>query len=340
MYPKVFSLHALLVLLNDFSYAIIPESPQRPITRRDAFLLTGTTAATLASTLGNANAAETIDMDAINAARAKTPTSIGEIIGIDNSKKEEIDMDKINAARSKSSSPLKSSKTIIPISDPGPLLAIRGGQRGKSLIKIPRVGYSFYKTPPDQAARATSLAIRTGIQHFDVGKLYNSNEEIAKSLKKYLDVGMKGLVMVDEKPELLELLDATRSASEKKFVSTLSSGTTLATSPAPDGSAGRGARREKLFISHKISNAEQSTDPVSVRRSAKRAIASLGCQYLDMISIHSPLTDSDRRLESYKALLNLRDSGFVKVSYIINQELALRTLYSLKNFWCSLSFST
>lgn len=295
-----------VVLLLELSFsstgALVPENPQQPITRRDALAVSTAAASLLASGL-NANAAETVDMDAINAARAKAPNSIRGMMGM-NDQNTQVDMDKINAVRSKAGSPLKQMKAIIPISDPAPILAIRGGKNGNSAIKIPRVGYSFYKTPIDQAARCTSLALRTGIQHLDVGTLYNSNEEVAKSLKKYLDAGMSNLKLEkEEKPELLEILDATRLLGSDKAVSTVSAGAQNNLSPAPDGSAGRKARREQLFISHKISNSEQSTDPVTVRRAVKKAIASLGCTYLDMVSIHSPLTDSERRLETYRTLV-------------------------------------
>jgi hypothetical protein len=300
---------AFVVLLLTVSIpatgALVTENSQQPITRRDAFAI-ATSAATLVSVAGmNANAADTVDMDAVNAARSKAPTSIGDMIGM-NDPTNQVDMEKINAARSKAGSPLKASKTIVPINDPAPILAIRGGPKGKSVVKIPRVGYSLYKTPIDQAARCTSLALRTGIQYLDVGTLYNSNEEVAKSLKKYLDIGMSGLKLEkEEKPELLEVLDATRLLGSGKAVSTVSAGSQTNLSPAPEGSLGRRGRREQLFISHKISNAEQSTDPVAVRRAVKSSIARLGCTYLDMVSIHSPLTDSPRRIETYKTLVRV-----------------------------------
>ena len=48
------------------------------------------------------------------------------------------------------------------------------------------------------------------------------------------------------------------------------------------------------------------------------AIAELGVGYLDMISIHSPLTDKERRLATYQASLELLDSGFVKSVGVCN----------------------
>jgi len=55
-----------------------------------------------------------------------------------------------------------------------------------------------------------------------------------------------------------------------------------------------------------------------VGRSVKKAIAELGVGYLDMVSIHSPLTDKERRLTTYQALLQLRDGGFVKAVSVCN----------------------
>ena len=74
----------------------------------------------------------------------------------------------------------------------------------------------------------------------------------------------------DEKEEILEVLDATANAADVRADQSKS------VAPILDGSAGRRGRREQLFISHKLSNDEQSTDVVAVKRSVKNAIAELG----------------------------------------------------------------
>ena len=323
-----------------------PQQKQPPkadsICRRE--VLIGTAAAVnvlvSSSTATNAAETETVDMAAISAARAKAPTSFTEFV-MENKPKtpqpapgiEEapVDMDKINAARASSSSTgnrlLGGTKSIIPITDPPPLLSIKGGKNGKSTIKIPRVGYSFYKTAPDQAARCTTLALLAGIRHFDVASQYGSNTEIAKSLKKYLDIGLTGLDVnsAETNPTVLEQFQSIRVAGDEHGSSSIvgGAGSNTALAPPPLGSLGRRGRREGLFISHKVSNAEQSsTDAAAVRRSVKTAIATLGCTYLDMVSLHSPLTDKERRLTSYQALLDLRDSGFVQTVGVCNYGLA------------------
>jgi len=304
---------------ND-NYADVVETEYCGWNRRNALAVS---AAALAAGFGvspiAANAAtdvatETVvDMAAINAARAKQSDTLPMMM----------DMNKINAARSSSSTGSTRiyktlSKSIIPMKDPSPLLAIRSANG--EFIQIPRVGYSFYKTPADQAARCTTLALLSGIRHLDVATSYGSNPEIAKSLKKYLDIGLTGLDTKEEKPELLEVLDATRTMGEQHAKTTINSGagnSILSKAPIV-GSAGRRGRRDALFLSHKLSNPEQSTDATQVRRSVKAAIATLGCSYLDMVSIHSPLTDKDRRLTTYQAFLDLRDSGFVKTVGVCN----------------------
>ena len=139
---------------------------------------------------------------------------------------------------------------------------------------------------------------------------------------------MDAIIYSDEKPELMEVLDETRKDGERHSVETLSSGISLsAFAPPPAGSIGRRGRRENIFISHKLSNLEQSAKRVDVRRAVKAQLASLGCQYLDLVSIHSPLTDKSRRLETYGALIELRDSGFVKSVGVCNYGLgALKEL--------------
>ncbi|OEU12874.1 Aldo/keto reductase [Fragilariopsis cylindrus CCMP1102] len=69
-------------------------------------------------------------------------------------------------------------------------------------------------------------------------------------------------------------------------------------------------RRDQLFISHKISNDEQSIDPNQIKQSIQKTIELLGpgVEYLDMVSIHSSLTDKARRVTTYKTLLELQNT--------------------------------
>jgi len=283
------------------------ENSDHQITRRNALASSAAVAASWVSLSQPKTAAADdtfIDMNAINAVRSRGSSSIAGVVSGSSKSRTGIDRN-----------------SIIPIADPPPLLSIRGGIDGKSTIKIPRVGYSFYKTPPEQARRCAALALRSGLRHLDVATDYGSNEEIAKTLKDYLNVGITGLDFSEEKPELLELLDATFKNGEVHAKSSTTSGGAFRLGnllPAPEGSSGRRGRRDALFISHKLSNMEQSTDPVAVKRTVKATISTLRCSYLDMVTIHSPLTSKASRLESYKALLDLRDFGFIKSVGVCN----------------------
>ena len=220
-----------------------------------------------------------------------------------------------------------STSVIVPLDDPPPHLILPTRRGGSTTIAIPRIGYSLYKTPADQAERCTRLALRAGIHHFDVASTYGPSNllEIAKALKQYLTGGREGLDVSTETTEVLDRLEAARVAGDQHAAAILPSSRTSSTSllsPAPLGSAGRRGRREGLFLHYKISNQDQSNDPVAVRRAVKRALADLGCMYLDMVSIHSPLTDQSRRLTTYQALLDLQDSGFIKSVGVCNYGVA------------------
>ena len=160
-------------------------------------------------------------------------------------------------------------------------------------LGIPRVGYSFYKTPKEMVERCAAIALRSGVTHLDLATQYQSNAEIGKAIRTYLKDGRKKLAL-EENTELLELMDAsfryqasrTQSKSKKR---------------------GSEQRREELFISHKLSNEEQSTNPENIQRAVFETMDTLGVDYLDMVSIHSPLTNSETRLATYQALVNLQE---------------------------------
>lgn len=208
------------------------------------------------------------------------------------------------------------SSTLVPMADAPPKLSLRVG---KKYVKMPRVAYSLYKTSPDQASRGVGLALRAGVKHFDLASDYGSNSAVASALKRYLDVGTNerirgALTFEGENEAVLERIDAAKHDAERR--GDVEADGSL--SPPPDGSPGRKGRRERLFLTHKLSNAEQSTDGATVRRAVKGRIAELGCSYLDMVCIHSPLTDGPTRLATYETLLKMRDSGFVKSVGVCN----------------------
>ena len=86
---------------------------------------------------------------------------------------------------------------------------------------------------------------------------------------------------------------------------------------APQGTT-KQQRRQELFLSHKVSNEEQSTKIVNVKQAVKRQLHHLSVAYLDLCSIHSPLTDPNRRLTTYQALLELQQEGIIKAIGVCN----------------------
>lgn len=294
----------LFVLLGALLLLPTVDALAKPLDRRNA--LYRTAGVLTAPFSGAATADDTsIDMEAINAARNKKFDSFF-------IKTPDI---KTKAITSSGTAAVKSS--VIPTTDPPPLLSIRGG-KGDSILKIPRVGYSFYKTAPDQVARCTTLALLAGVRHLDVGTQYGTNAEIAKPLKQYLNIGISGLDVKDEKPQLLELLKATSTEGDTHVRAIGAASFPSAITPPPDGSIGRKGRRDGLFIHYKLGNGEQSVDATTVKRAVKASIAELGCTYLDMVSIHSPVSNKSKRLATYAALLELRNAGFVKSVGVCN----------------------
>ena len=77
-------------------------------------------------------------------------------------------------------------------------------------------------------------------------------------------------------------------------------------------------KRTELCIAHKVSNDEQSTDKRKVKRAVQREMSRLGPDYLDIAMVHSPPTDAKRRIQTYRALLELQEKGLVKAVGVCN----------------------
>jgi 2,5-diketo-D-gluconate reductase A len=142
-------------------------------------------------------------------------------------------------------------------------------------VSIPRVGYSVYKTVAEQVPDGVQLALQAGVRHFDVATQYGTNDIVGKTLQEYIQKGI-----IQDRPVV--------------------------------GSSSKKSRRQELFLTHKVSNAEQSTDKKEVQRAVDKQRKLLGVDRLDLVMIHSPLTDTSRRLGTYEALLDLQAKGTVR----------------------------
>ncbi len=246
---------AFLVFLPLCLFILIQRAESLSLSRRDA----------ISKAVAAASATISLPSSAVSSLDTSATTDKSSVIGI------EAETPSIHAIRQ--------------IENPPPILSLPS-------LDIPRVGYSFYKTPVDKAERCAALALRSGATHLDLATQYESNVEIGKAIRTYLQSGRTKLA-TEEKPELLELLDASCKYQTSRMQS-------------KSKKRGRAGRREELFLSHKISNEEQSTDPDKIKRALLETMDTLGVDYLDMVSMHSPLTNAETRLATYRALLDLQ----------------------------------
>jgi len=225
---------------------------------------------------------------------------------------------------------------LVPVS---PILSMVRNSKGRSMeLEIPRVGYSFYNTPIDQVGRCTDIALRSGVFYLDLATQYGSTQEIANSIRKYLNFGRYQLG-IQETPELQNLADKayqyydeTKRASmpdeDKSSSSDQPKGEKLGNPVVLRNIKCRKLRRDELFLSHKLSNDEQSssTDTTVIKQSIQNVINDIfnsgsldsngnnwddknertDNNYLDLVSIHSPLTTKEKRLTTYRALVELQ----------------------------------
>ncbi|CDO70195.1 hypothetical protein BN946_scf184905.g7 [Trametes cinnabarina] len=71
-----------------------------------------------------------------------------------------------------------------------------------------------------------------------------------------------------------------------------------------------GIPREQIFVTSKIYHPEHGYE--STKRAVQDSLDKLGYDYWDLYLIHSPLSGKRTRLETWKALIELRDAGKIK----------------------------
>lgn len=221
-------------------------------------------------------------------------------------------------------------RSVVPLDDPPPLLTLSnlGKKNGKDeqrlqQLQIPRVGYSLFKTAPEQTERCVLLALLAGVTHLDMATQYNNTAQVGLAVQRYLGGGggrsaVRDYLQRTESPELLSFMDQTYRR-QRSHTTTNKQSSRRFTQLASGAGGNEQRLRQGLFLSYKISNAEQSTDPTEVKAAVHRAILALpGVNYLDMVSIHSPLTDSKRRLATYQTLLELQQNGLIRAIGVCN----------------------
>eukprot|EP00527_Entomoneis_sp_CCMP2396_P005051 CAMPEP_0198147092 /NCGR_PEP_ID=MMETSP1443-20131203/33198_1 /TAXON_ID=186043 /ORGANISM="Entomoneis sp., Strain CCMP2396" /LENGTH=387 /DNA_ID=CAMNT_0043811247 /DNA_START=76 /DNA_END=1239 /DNA_ORIENTATION=+ len=135
-------------------------------------------------------------------------------------------------------------------------------------IHLPRIGYSTYKTAPEQVAEGVGLALQAGTRHLDCASQYGINSQVGSVIKRYLQTG-----------EIETRNGMTKTPRRKD---------------------------RQVYVTHKVSNIEQSLSNKDLKSNILQQAKTLG-KNLDLVMIHSPLTDSNRRLSTYATLCDLYD---------------------------------
>jgi len=154
-------------------------------------------------------------------------------------------------------------------------------------LAIPAVGYGLYKTPFSQSYRGTTIALcKANVRYFDTAMAYGNAAEVGRAIKDIGGVFPTRYMGLSDK-ESPKLRD-------------------------------RRIGRKDLFLATKVDNASQSANAAAVRRSVLDHLRIMKMSYVDMCSVHSPLTDKSRRLGTYAALCDLVKEGIVRSVGVCN----------------------
>lgn len=154
-------------------------------------------------------------------------------------------------------------------------------------LAIPQIGYGLYKTPVDQSYRGSMIALcQAGIRYLDTAMAYENSSEVGRAIHDVEGVfPVKYAGLSDKEPPV-----------------------------------NRGGRidRTKIFLATKVDNASQSSDVKAVRTAVLNHLREMNVARVDMLSVHSPLTDKGRRLGTYAAICGLVEEGFVGAAGVCN----------------------
>lgn len=77
-----------------------------------------------------------------------------------------------------------------------------------------------------------------------------------------------------------------------------------------EGLRSSGVAREKIFVTTKIWNRDQGRDKARV--SVERSLKSIGVDQLDLVLIHWPVPSQDLYVETWKAMIEMRNEGLMR----------------------------
>ena len=138
---------------------------------------------------------------------------------------------------------------------------------------IPRIGFGLWQTKPSEAIDSVFVALEAGYRQIDTAKSYNNERDAVEGILRFL-----------EKP-------------------------------------GQTVKREDIFYTTKIWNEDHGYEKTTVAIDAaleklsgysKEDQPSRNLGYIDLVLIHSPMTNKERRLGSWKALQEAVKAGKIK----------------------------
>lgn len=77
-----------------------------------------------------------------------------------------------------------------------------------------------------------------------------------------------------------------------------------------EGLRSSGVPREEIFVTTKIWNRDQARD--KARASVERSLKSIGVDQLDLVLIHWPVPSQDLYVETWKAMIEMRNEGLMR----------------------------
>ncbi|EIN09065.1 Aldo/keto reductase [Punctularia strigosozonata HHB-11173 SS5] len=77
-----------------------------------------------------------------------------------------------------------------------------------------------------------------------------------------------------------------------------------------------GVPREEIFVTTKVYDPEHGYE--STKRAVQSSLSNFRFDYIDLYLIHSPLSGKERRLETYRALLDLKKEGKIRTVGVSN----------------------
>ncbi|KAF5110623.1 hypothetical protein DV453_000680 [Geotrichum candidum] len=138
---------------------------------------------------------------------------------------------------------------------------------------IPIIGLGVYKATPSEATDSVLVALEAGYRHVDSAKAYNNERDCAEGILKFL-----------EKP-------------------------------------GQTVKREDIFYTTKIWNDDHGYEKATAAIDAaldklsgfsKEGQTTRNLEYIDLVLIHSPLSNREKRLGTWKALQEAVKAGKIK----------------------------